>query len=110
MPQTSPPPHGTRSRYVRHRCRCDACRSANAAYGAARHRKRTQAVAALSRRDDLELLADVLTARRRELHTLEATTGPHRGALAAARAREITRTLELIDAIAHHRDVAITAA
>lgn len=104
------PAHGTRSRYVRYRCRCEACRRANADYGARRYRERTRAIATLSRRDDLELLADILAARRRELHTTEATAGPHRAALAAARAREVTRTLSLIDDIVHARDSAITAA
>lgn len=32
--------HGTRSAYVNHRCRCDDCRAANAAWAADRARRR----------------------------------------------------------------------
>ena len=33
----TPPPHGSRSRYTRHKCRCPRCRAANAAYTRATH-------------------------------------------------------------------------
>lgn len=39
--------HGTRARYVAHKCRCDACRAANAAYSNARDRAAKAAAAAL---------------------------------------------------------------
>jgi hypothetical protein len=37
------PPHGTRSRYIAQRCRCGACRIANAAYVAAYNQRRAGA-------------------------------------------------------------------
>ena len=56
---TRPHRHGTRACYVKDRCRCAACRGANAAYENTRHARRAlvDATGAARRLEDLEWLS-----------------------------------------------------
>lgn len=90
--------HGSRHMYERLRCRCDACRAANAARQRDHKRHLARVADALAHADDTRHLADALEARRRELWTLQATQG-RGGVLAGAQAAEITRTLTVLDRI-----------
>ena len=90
--------HGTRSRYVRQKCRCEDCRAANREYARARARKYWGVRNAIARGDDLEFLRRQLQARDTVLAASDLPRGEVRG-----RRDEITRFLALIDNADHYR-------
>jgi len=93
------PKHGTRARYVHHKCRCEKCTAANRKYGRQRYIEREQLHAVLSRGDDLHVLDRSLVQRGK---ALEQTPGRE----AAARLDEIIRLRTQIDRIQRARAAA----
>jgi hypothetical protein len=68
-------PHGSRSRYVAERCRCAACRQANAAYETTRHRRASHRVPADAARAHLRALHE----EGLSIRDLALATGTSRG-------------------------------
>lgn len=101
--QDRTPKHGTRSRYVRMRCRCEECTAANREYARQRYAERAQLHANLARGDDLWVLDRSLVQRGK---ALEQTPG----AEAAARLDEIIRLRTQIDRIQRARAAVRTVA
>lgn len=93
------PRHGTRSRYVRDKCRCDECRAANTAYARERNRQRATVHRNLSRMDDLTALDKALADRERTLTELGRFPG---------RLSEVQALRALVSRLAHARRQART--
>lgn len=65
--QDRTPAHGTRARYVKHKCRCEPCTTANSEYARARYAQQRTLHRNLARGDDLTILDQSLTSRGKAL-------------------------------------------
>ncbi|PWH05213.1 hypothetical protein DEO23_14125 [Brachybacterium endophyticum] len=88
---------------MRHKCRCELCRRANAAYARMRHEERETLHGNLARGDDLEILDRSLITRGKALEAVGSTE-------TEARLDEIIRLRTQIARVRRARDRARTAA